>query len=133
MCIRDRIYGKGIDAVDSKEKEADYKEMKELFTKSCMKKVCYDYKMMGQAAIQIIYSKDRKKIVQVEHIPVETLRAEKANSKGEIQGYYYAKDWSEVTFKSQPKRIPAFGTSNSGLEILYIKPVSYTHLTLPTN
>ena len=120
--IAEMIYGKGIDAVDSKEKEADYLEMKELFTKSCMKKVCYDYKMMGQAAIQIIYSKDRKKIVQVEHIPVETLRAEKANNKGEIQGYYYAKDWSDVTFKTQPKRIPAFGTSKSGLEILYIKP-----------
>lgn len=87
-----------------------------------MKKVCYDYKMMGQAAIQIIYSKDHKKIVQVEHIPVETLRAEKANNKGEIQGYYYAKDWSEITAKTQPKRIPAFGTSKSGLEILYIKP-----------
>jgi hypothetical protein len=87
-----------------------------------MKKVCYDYKMMGQAALQIIYSKDRKKIVQVEHIPVETLRAEKANNKGQIQGYYYAKDWSEITSKMQPKRIPAFGTSNSGLEILYIKP-----------
>jgi len=120
--IAEMIYGKGIDAVDSKDKQADYKEMKELFTKSCMKKVCYDYKMMGQAAIQIIYSKDRKKIVQVEHIPVETLRAEKANNKGEIQGYYYAKDWSEVTYKTQPKRIPAFGSSNAGLEILYIKP-----------
>ena len=120
--IAEMIYGKGIDAVDSKDKEADYKEMKELFTKSCMKKICYDYKMMGQAALQIIYSKDHKKIVQIEHIPVETLRAEKANNKGEIQGYYYAKNWSEVTFKDSPKRIPAFGTSNSGLEILYIKP-----------
>jgi len=77
---------------------------------------------MGQAALQIIYSKDRKKIVQVEHIPVETLRAEKANNKGQIQAYYYAKDWSEITSKLSPKRIPAFGTSNSGLEILYIKP-----------
>jgi len=120
--IAEMIYGKGIDAVDSKKKEADYIEMKELFTKSCMKKVCYDYKMMGQAAIQIIYSKDRKKIVQVEHIPVETLRAEKANNKGQIQAYYYAKDWSEITSKLSPKRIPAFGTSNAGLEILYIKP-----------
>ena len=120
--IAEMIYGKGLDAVEEDTKGKDYKEMKELFTKSCMKKVCYDYKMMGQAAIQIIYSKDRKKIVQVEHMPVETLRAEKANSKGEIQGYYYAKDWSEVTYKTQPKRIPAFGTSKSGLEILYIKP-----------
>ena len=120
--IAEMIYGKGLDAVDSKENEKDYKEMKELFTKDCMKKICYDYKMMGQAALQIIYSKDRKKIVQVEHIPVETLRAEKANNKGQIQGYYYAKDWSEITSKLSPKRIPAFGTSNSGLEILYIKP-----------
>jgi len=120
--IAEMIYGKGLEAVEEDAKGKDYKEMKELFTKSCMKKVCYDYKMMGQAAIQIIYSKDHKKIVQVEHIPVETLRAEKANNKGEIQGYYYAKDWSEITAKTQPKRIPAFGTSKSGLEILYIKP-----------
>ena len=120
--IAEMIYGKGLDAVDSKENEKDYKEMKELFTKDCMKKICYDYKMMGQAALQIIYSKDRKKIVQVEHIPVETLRAEKANNKGQIQAYYYAKDWSEITSKLTPKRIPAFGTSNAGLEILYIKP-----------
>lgn len=120
--IAEMIYGKGLDAVEEDVKGKDYDEMKELFTKSCMKKVCYDYKMMGQAAIQIIYSKDHKKIVQVEHIPVETLRAEKANNKGEIQGYYYAKDWSEITAKTQPKRIPAFGTSKSGLEILYIKP-----------
>ena len=120
--IAEMIYGKGLDAVDSKENEKDYKEMKELFTKDCMKKICYDYKMMGQAALQIIYSKDRKKIVQVEHIPVETLRAEKANNKGQIQAYYYAKDWSEITSKLSPKRIPAFGTSNAGLEILYIKP-----------
>ena len=120
--IAEMIYGKGLEAVDSKENEKDYKEMKELFTKDCMKKICYDYKMMGQAALQIIYSKDRKKIVQVEHIPVETLRAEKANNKGQIQAYYYAKDWSEITSKLNPKRIPAFGTSNAGLEILYIKP-----------
>ncbi len=120
--IAEMIYGKGLDAVDSKENEKEYKEMKELFTKDCMKKICYDYKMMGQAALQVIYSKDRKKIVQVEHIPVETLRAEKANNKGQIQGYYYAKDWSEITSKLQPKRIPAFGSSNAGLEILYIKP-----------
>ena len=120
--IAEMIYGKGLDAVEEDAKGKDYDEMKELFTKSCMKKVCYDYKMMGQAAIQIIYSKDHKKIVQVEHIPVATLRAEKATNKGEIQGYYYAKDWSEITAKTQPKRIPAFGTSKSGLEILYIKP-----------
>ena len=120
--IAEMIYGKGLDAVDSIDKPNEYMELKELFTKDCMKKICYDYKMMGQAALQIIYSKDRSKIVQVEHIPVETLRAEKVDNKGIIRAYYYAKDWSEIKGNKKPKRIPAFGTSSSGLEILYIKP-----------
>lgn len=120
--IAEMVYGKGLDAVDSIDKPEEYKELKELFTKDCMKKICYDYKMMGQAALQIIYSKDRSKIVQVEHIPVETLRAEKVNNQGIIKHYYYAKDWSEIKGSKVPKRIPAFGTSNAGLEILYIKP-----------
>ena len=120
--IAEMLYGKGLDAVDSIDKPEEYKELKELFTKDCMKKICYDYKMMGQAALQIIYSKDRSKIVQVEHIPVETLRAEKVNNQGIIKHYYYAKDWSEIKGSKVPKRIPAFGTSNAGLEILYIKP-----------
>lgn len=120
--IAEMVYGKGLDAVDSIDKPEEYKELKELFTKDCMKKICYDYKMMGQAALQIIYSKDRSKIVQVEHIPVETLRAEKVDKQGIIRHYYYAKDWSEIKGSKVPKRIPAFGTSNAGLEILYIKP-----------
>ena len=120
--IAEMVYGKGLDAVDSIDKPEEYKELKELFTKDCMKKICYDYKMMGQAALQIIYSKDRSRIVQVEHIPVETLRAEKVDKQGIIKHYYYAKDWSEIKGSKVPKRIPAFGTSNSGLEILYIKP-----------
>ena len=90
------VYGKGLDAVDSKDKPKEYEELKELFKKDCMKKTCYDYKMMGQASLQIIYSKDRSKIVQVEHIPVEKLRAEKADKKGVINAYYYANDWSEI-------------------------------------
>jgi len=77
---------------------------------------------MGQAALQIIYTKDRKKIARVEHMPVETLRAEKCNEKGEIEGYYYSADWANVNNRTKLKRIPAFGFSNAPLEILYIKP-----------
>ena len=120
--IAEMIYGKGLDATDSEEKKEQYDEMKELLTKDCMKKICYDYKMMGQAALQVIYTKDRKKIATVEHIPVETLRAEKCNSKGEITAYYYSSDWENVNNRTKLKRIPAFGYSNSPLEILYIKP-----------
>jgi len=120
--ISEMIYGRGLDATDSKENEADYKEMKELLKKDVIKRITHDYKMMGQSALQVIYTKDRSKIAQVEHIPVETLRAEKCNSKGEIEAYYYHSDWSTASTGDKLTKIPAFGFSNAAIEILYIKP-----------
>jgi hypothetical protein len=120
--ISEMIYGRGLDATDSRENKADYAEMKDLLKKNVVKRICHDFKMMGQAALQVIYTKDRSKIAQVEHIPVETLRAEKCNSKGEIEAYYYHSNWSEAKPNDKLKRIPAFGFSNQPIEILYIKP-----------
>jgi hypothetical protein len=120
--ISEMIYGRGLDATDSKDKEAEYKEMKELLNKNVIKRITHDYKMMGQAALQVIYTKDRSKIAKVAHIPVETLRAEKCNSKGEIEGYFYHSDWSKYRSSDKLTRIPAFGTSKQSIEILYIKP-----------
>jgi hypothetical protein len=119
--ISEMIYGRGLDATDSNGKPTEYNEMKSLFSKSCMKRICYDYKMMGQAALQVVYSKDRSKIVKVAHMPIETLRAEKARD-GEVQAYYYSPDWSEVKKNDKPKRISAFGMSKDAIEILYIRP-----------
>lgn len=121
--LMDLTYGKGLDATDSARKPSEYAAMKGLFTKDCVKKVVADYVMMGQCAIQVVYSKDHNTIVKVEHIPVETLRAERCNEDGEVEGYYYAKSWDAVkSRKETPVRIPAFGTSREGLEVLYLKP-----------
>jgi hypothetical protein len=121
--VVDFVYGKGLDATDSARKPSEYAAMRGLFSKDCVKKLVADYKMMGQCAIQVIYSQDHNTIVEIEHIPIETLRAEKCNEEGEVEGYYYAKSWEEVASRrEQPVRIPAFGTSREGLEVLYIKP-----------
>jgi len=121
--VVDFIYGKGLDATDSARKPSEYAAMRGLFTKDCVKQLVADYKMMGQCAIQVIYSQDHNMIVEIAHIPIETLRAEKCDEDGEIKGYYYAKDWSAVASRKEtPVRIPAFGTSKEGLEVLYIKP-----------
>lgn len=120
--ISEMIYGKGLDATDSNRKPNEYAQMVSLFNNDCVRKVAYDLKLMGQCALQVIYSKDRSKIVKLEHMPVETLRAEKCNDKGEIEAYFYFNDWSKYKRSSELKRIPAFGTSKEGLEIMYIKP-----------
>jgi hypothetical protein len=78
---------------------------------------------MGQCAIQVIYSKDRTKIAQIEHLPIETIRSEKlSETSGEIEAFYYHSDWLNIKPSEQPKRIPAYGTSNQAIEILCVKP-----------
>lgn len=120
--ISEMIFGRGIDATDSSRKPEAYAQMMSLFKKDCVRKLAYDLKLMGGCAIQVIYSKDRTKVAQVEHFPVETLRAEKANEDGDIEAYYYFKDWTKIKPSDSPLRIPAFGKSKESIEILFIKP-----------
>ena len=120
--ISEMIYGKGLDALDSNKKPEAYAKMMTLFHKDCVRKLCYDLKLMGQCSMQVIYSKDRKTVAQVEHIPVENLRAEKCNEKGEIEAYYYSDDWTKVKNVKDCTRIPAFGYSTEAIEIVYVKP-----------
>ena len=120
--ISEMIYGKGLDATDSNRKPDEYAQMKSLFSKDCVRKLAYDLKLMGGCAMQVVYSKDHSRIVQVEHFPVETLRAEKCNDDGDIEAYYYMADWGKLKPSDKPLRIPAFGFSKEGVEILYVKP-----------
>ena len=119
--ISEMIYGRGLDAIEEGASPAAIDAMKELFKKDCVRKVCFDFKMMGQAAIQIIYSKDRSRIVQIEHMPIETIRAEKATD-GVVKGYYYHPKWADLKRTDNPKRISAFGCSDDGIELMYIRP-----------
>ena len=117
------VYGKGLNATDAQVKPNDYAVMMSLFKKQDVRQLVTDLKLLGQCAMQVIYSKDRKKIVNVHHIPVQLLRPEKCNEEGKIEAYYYSDDWSDVK-KYPPKRISAFGCSKDGLEILMVKPYS---------
>ena len=123
--ISQMIYGKGLDATDSSRKPEAYARMISLFKKDDLRQLAYDLKLTGQCAIQVIYSKDKKTVQKVEHLPIETLRAEKC-SEGDkqVQAYYYHSDWANAKPSDKPLKIPAFGVSKSPqpIEILYVKP-----------
>ena len=116
------IYGRGLDATNSSKKPEQYAQMISLLKKDMVKNLSHDLKLMGQCAMQVIYSKDKKTIARVEHIAVENLRAEKCNDKGEIEAYYYSDNWAKVRNVSNTVRIPAFGFSKENIEIVYVKP-----------
>jgi hypothetical protein len=120
--ISQSIYGKGLNATDANRKPEEYAKMVSMFNKDTVRKLCYDLKLMGQCAIQVIYSKDRRSIAKLAHFPVETLRAEKANKEGEVEAYYYYKDWTKIKPSDEPLRIPAYGFSKEPIEIYYVQP-----------
>ena len=123
--IAQMIYGRGLDATDSSRKPDQYARMISLFKKDDVRRLAYDLKLSGQCAMQVIYAKNKQTIEKVQHLPIETLRAEKCSADDkEIQAYYYHPDWANLKPSDKPKRIPSFGVSKTPqpIEILYVKP-----------
>ena len=129
--VTNMIYGKGISATDSNRKPDQYAQMMSIIKGDCLKKVALERKLLGMASMQVIYNKG--KVTKVEHFPMNTLRAEKCNDKGEIEAWYYHHDWSKYRNGDVLKRIPAFGFGNGNeVEIYVIKPyVSGYHYYTP--
>jgi hypothetical protein len=115
------IYGKGLSALDASRKPNEYAQMMTLFSADCLRKMVFDRKLFGQFAMQVHYNDKHDKILKVYHMPVNLLRAEKCNDKGEITGYFYSDNWDDVR-KFPPTRIPAFGHSKDKVEIMFVKP-----------
>ncbi len=129
--VTNMIYGKGIDALDSNKKPNEYAQMRSIIKGDMLKKVALERKMLGMAAMQVVM--EGKKVKSLDHFPMQTLRAEKCNDKGEIEAWYYYPDWTKKKPSEQAKRIPAFGFGNGNeVEIYVIKPyVSGFHYYTP--
>ena len=54
--ISEMIYGKGLDATDSHRRPEQYAMMISLFKDQVVRRLCSDLKLIGQSAIQVIYS-----------------------------------------------------------------------------
>jgi hypothetical protein len=122
--LTDLLYGKGLAFPDD---EAKQEYLYSLTTENEIRKIVYDYKLFGNAAIQIHFSPDKQKIVAFYHAPVNNLRAEKCDEKGKINAYWYCSDWKQVdTKKLKPQRIPAFnsGEYEDGVQLMWLKRYS---------
>ena len=123
--ISDMIYGDGLEVVQADRHLLGYLDLKKVFHADCLRNAAMDLKMLGQCAIHLVKSKDKKKYVAAYHWPVQTLRPERCNDEGEIEGYYFAADWTKLKRGQKPKRFAAFGYDNNDSEcIMLIKPYS---------
>ena len=85
-----------------------------------LKKLSFDFKLQGAFALNIIWSKDKTRIAEIYHIPVEKIRAAKPDEFGNVKHYYVCADWAN-TRVNKPYCVPAFNTNNrtSANQILY--------------
>jgi hypothetical protein len=115
--LADLIFGKGVYS-----KRPEFNDiLARLIPQEEIKRVSFDFKLFGNAAFQVYWNDDHTKIKKMYHVPVQTLRAEKLYGSARIENYYYCTDWQDQRKIKDKKKIPAFGTSNEKMEILYIK------------
>lgn len=86
-----------------------------------LRKIISDFELFGEASFQVIKTKDGKDINSIYHIPKQLVVPALENEDGDIEGYFYCKDWKD-TNKYKPEYFPSFGTSNESIEIYCIKP-----------
>jgi hypothetical protein len=115
------IYGKGIDSNEKLTKPKEWSALNTIFDKKELRKICKDFEMFGEASVEVKYVNNEVK--KVYHIAKERVAPEVANEDGDITGYWYSYDFSNVQ-KYKPERYDAFGFgSGSGerSEIYIIK------------
>ena len=115
--VADLIYGKGMYSKN----DAFQPFLDKIIPQEETKRVAFDLKLYGNAAYQVYWNDDHSKVIKFYHVPVQNLRAEKIYDNPRIENYYYCTDWSDQKAQRNKKQIPAFGTSNQKMEILYIK------------
>ena len=116
--IASQVYGKGLHAYGAHKTPDEFAKMKSLFKKHDLKNTILDLKILGMAALQVTYK--GKRITKVSHFPMQTLRPEKMNEKGQIEAWYYHSNWAKAKRNDKPERIPVFGSGSSN-EIYIIK------------
>lgn len=76
----------------------------------------YDLELFGAFALEIIYSKDKSKIAEINYLPVNKVRLSDCGKY-----VYYSNDWCNLR-KFAPEKYPAYNPKNPvGTQILYVK------------
>lgn len=98
------IYGEGLTSNDV--------DINTIIKKNDVRLAIKDLKTHGQFSLQVVYTKDRKSIARLYHIPVKCVAIDRQpDITDDVENYWYCFDWRYKT-KYKPQRIPAFNTTN---------------------
>lgn len=77
-----------------------------------IKKTAYDYQLFGAYTSEVIWNKDFEYIKVMKHIDTSKIRSGVMNKDGEIDKYYYSRNWNSYNTKDMTP-ISVFDTNNN--------------------
>lgn len=97
-----------------------------------LEKCAVDLEIFGGFALETIWTKDKKYVAEVYHIPFQNIRTALKNNKNQIDTYHYNNDWNEFTRYNDTITYPRFGdTEKSVPQLLYTRQYTPTNPYYP--
>lgn len=116
----DLIYGKGL--TNTNGNAQGWLQFKRMFSDADIRRIVSDYKLFGEAIVQVIPANGRGELPICYHMPKELTAPQKRNEDNEIEGYYYCENWVKVS-QNPPEFFPIFEDVNTRKASCYpIKP-----------
>ena len=104
-----------------------YESMNDIFEKCTV-----DLEIFGGFALECIWSRDKKSVAEIYHIPFQNIRATKQNRNNIVEKYLYHQNWTEYTRINETIEFPRFGDSDkSKNQLLYTKQYTATNQYYP--
>lgn len=116
----DLMYGRGLSATNARQNVEDWAKFKIILRDEELKKIIADFQLFGEASFQVIKKKNGD-LDSIYHIAKNLIVPNKENEDGEIETYWFSKNWSNIN-KFPPEAFSAFGTSKDAIEVYCIRP-----------
>lgn len=116
----DLIIGRGLVAERTDRRIVEFLEFKTLLSSDDLRRIVADFELFGEASLQVIKTRGGG-LSSINHIPKQYVVPQIENEDGEIEGYWYCKNFARQS-QNPPQYFPAFGTSKESIEIYNIKP-----------
>ena len=128
----DLIYGKGLGYTNGVKGVNDWAKLQTILRPKELRKIIADFQIFGEFSFQVIKTKGGG-LSSIEHLGKQNVVPSIANEDGEIENYWFSRDWAKVQ-QNTPEEYPAFGTSKEAIEIYVGKPyqVGRTYFSDPS-
>lgn len=113
------IYGKGLRAKNLGNKLNDWLILKRALKNTDLRAIIADFQLFGEASFQVVGTK-KKDLSGIYHVPKQNIAPSIVNEDGEIDTYFYSKDWCNLN-KYPAEPFSSFN-KNEAISIYNIKP-----------